>query len=82
MNVELVPVPDTTAFWSVVIATLVFLVLLYLPVQDKDLGGIRKLFAFLTGVPRVRNRWSLGLIELRVRSRGIAYRHKSAKAPW
>lgn len=50
MNVELVPVPDTTAFWSVVIATLVFLVLLYLPVQDKDLGGIRKLFAFLTGV--------------------------------
>ena len=25
-------------------------ILLYLPVQDKDLGGVRKLFAFLTGV--------------------------------
>lgn len=50
MNVELVQMPDQTAFWTVLIATVIFLILLYLPVQDKDLGGVRKLFAFLTGV--------------------------------
>lgn len=50
MNVELVQMPDQTAFWTVLIATVIFLTLLYLPVQDKDLGGVRKLFAFLTGV--------------------------------
>ncbi len=49
MNVELVPVPEATAFWSVGIATVVFLALLYLPVHDDSLKGIRKLFAFLTG---------------------------------
>ncbi|MEX0621409.1 MAG: hypothetical protein WD187_00235 [Candidatus Woykebacteria bacterium] len=49
MNVELVPIPEQTAFWSVGIATGVFLVLLYLPVQDESLKGIRKLFTFLTG---------------------------------
>ncbi len=50
MNVELVQMPDQTAFWTVLIATVIFLILLYLPVQNKDLGGVRKLFAFLTGV--------------------------------
>ena len=50
MNVELVEMPEQTAFWTVGIASVIFLVLLYLPVQDESLRGIRKLFAFLTGL--------------------------------
>ena len=50
MNVELVPMPEDRAFWSVVIAVGIFVILLLLRVQDEDLKKTQRLFAFLTGL--------------------------------
>ena len=50
MSIELVQMEDQTAFWAVSISVVVFLALLYIPIQDDSLRGVRRLFTFCTGL--------------------------------